>query len=111
LAYQVPEIKDGACGRSFEAAFMLANPKLFGIAQEDQWAIEDAVWKKAEEVSSKVQFALKYATEEHQWNVPRYIAEGLQWLAGPPVSGVQIPTPPEEHPDLGAEVAEELVHA
>src|SRR5690606_30678537 len=31
LAYQCPEAATGACGRSFEDAFMLANPELFPL--------------------------------------------------------------------------------
>ena len=32
VAFQVPEGKGAPCGRSFEDAFMLANPSLFGLA-------------------------------------------------------------------------------
>jgi hypothetical protein len=60
IAYQVPEHPGDPCGRSFEDAFMLANKSLFDV-------------KKAE-------VALTYATVQTEWESPRYIAEGLNWL-------------------------------
>jgi len=79
LTYQVPETEGAPCGRSFEGAFMLANPPLFSITGESSEEIEDSVWTKGRELR-KSDFALKYAIEETGWNVPRYIAEGLKWL-------------------------------
>ncbi|MNJ74364.1 hypothetical protein D3C77_712870 [compost metagenome] len=39
----------------------------------------------------KSAFALKYAIDDTNWNVPRYIAEGLRWLAvGAPVADAQM---------------------
>lgn len=78
LAYEIPEEAGASCGRSFEDAFILANPVLFELGTEDH---EVLAWKKAETISSKTEFALKYAIENQNWNVPRYIAEGLRWLA------------------------------
>lgn len=77
LAYQIPEIDGGACGRSFEDAFILANPSLFELGDGDQatLAYELAVSQK------KSKFALELAIENTEWNVPRYITEGLRWLA------------------------------
>jgi predicted ATP-dependent endonuclease of OLD family len=77
LAYQVPEKEGHPCGRSFEDAFMLANRAKFGIDEADP---EESAWKKAVNVK-KSAFALKYAIQETDWVVPRYIAEGLIWLA------------------------------
>lgn len=77
LAYQIPEVDGGACGRSFEDAFILANPALFALGEGDQAAL-------AYEVAAdqkKSMFALEFAIEKTEWNVPRYIAEGLCWLA------------------------------
>lgn len=77
LAYQIPEVDGGACGRSFEDAFMLANPTLFELGAGDQAAL--AYDLAADQKKSK--FALELAIEKTEWNVPRYIAEGLRWLA------------------------------
>lgn len=94
LAFQISEGKDKPVGRSFEAAFMLANPKLFDLTEDS--TLEQRVWEEAEDVNSKSGFAIEYAIEKHGWAVPRYIREGLVWLAesGPAVganqpSGVQ----------------------
>ena len=77
LAYQIPEVDGGACGRSLEDAFILANPALFVLGEGDQAALayDLAAGQK------KSTFALEFATEKTEWNVPRYIAEGLRWLA------------------------------
>jgi energy-coupling factor transporter ATP-binding protein EcfA2 len=77
LAYQVPEKVGQHCGRSFEDAFMLANSDKFGIDPADP---EESAWKKAANIK-KSGFALKYAIRDTEWAVPRYIAEGLAWLA------------------------------
>ena len=79
LAYQVPHTDGDACGRSFEDAFMLANPDLFSITGTTQQEREDQAWKAVENVD-KVDFALEYAIKKTDWNVPRYIMEGLTWL-------------------------------
>lgn len=82
IAYQVPE-KDGQpCGRSFEDAFMLANATKFTIDDADP---EQSAWDSASGLK-KSAFALKYAIEDADWTVPRYIAEGLTWLAGAGIS-------------------------
>ena len=77
LAYQIPEMDGGACGRSFEDAFILANPEIFELGEGDQavLAYNLAAGQK------KSTFALELAIEKTEWNVPRYIAEGLRWLA------------------------------
>ena len=80
LAYQVPEASDGPCGRTFEDAFILANQTLFGITG----ATNEALTKAAQEKSSKQKkskFALTYAIEKTDWVTPRYIEEGVRWLA------------------------------
>jgi Predicted ATP-dependent endonuclease of the OLD family len=86
LAYQVPEVSGGPCGRSFEAAFKLANPSLFALDGTDVQK-EDAAWDTTQNIK-KTAFALKHAIDETDWIVPRYIAEGLRWLAEGPSCGM-----------------------
>jgi putative ATP-dependent endonuclease of OLD family len=93
IAFQLPETDGGPCGRSFEDAFMLANPQIFGFAGPTEKDREIQAWEEAKGVK-KSEFALKYALTVDQWNVPRYIREGLVWLAD---SGVS--TPPAIAPD------------
>lgn len=81
IAYQIPEKTGGPCGRSFEAAFILANPALFSLT-DDEDEQETAAWNRAAQVTKKTDFALEYAIEQNDWAVPRYIDEGLRWLAG-----------------------------
>jgi predicted ATP-dependent endonuclease of OLD family len=77
VAYQIPEDDGAACGRSFEDAFILANPALFPLGEGD--AATTAYELAAEQKKSA--FALEYAITNAEWSVPRYIAEGLRWLA------------------------------
>lgn len=103
IAYQVPETEGGACGRSFEAAFMLANPALFDLTGKSPAEQEVAVWEATKNIL-KTQFALKYGIDETGWVPPLYIAEGLKWLAG------EAPTPPVEAvvPVIVQEVEQEI---
>ncbi|RED25550.1 AAA ATPase-like protein [Rhodopseudomonas thermotolerans] len=81
IAYQCPEAVNGPCGRTFEDAFILANATQFGLAgptpQEQELSARQLAgsFKKSE-------FALKYAIEERNWNAPKYILDGVRWLAG-----------------------------
>ena len=80
IAFQRPEAAGGPCGRTFEDAFMLANPAIFGIegaTPEDQ---AQCAWQKLDKIK-KSQFALKYAIDETGWVAPGYILDGLRWLA------------------------------
>ncbi|MFJ1310934.1 ATP-dependent nuclease [Agrobacterium sp. P15N1-A] len=77
VAYQIPEDDGAACGRSFEDAFILANPALFPLGDGDA---ATAAYELAAE-QKKSAFALEYAITNTEWSVPRYIAEGLRWLA------------------------------
>lgn len=89
LAFQLPEIGATACGRSFEGAFMLANPELFELNTVAPDCRETAAWDRAENVKKKSDFAIEYAITKPDWKIPRYISEGLQWLAqGPPAPAV-----------------------
>lgn len=67
-------------GRSFEDAFMLANRTIFDLNgnKPEEFALD--AWNKAQKIS-KTEFALKYAIEETEWNIPLYIKEGLMWLS------------------------------
>ncbi|MDE2789166.1 MAG: AAA family ATPase [Paracoccaceae bacterium] len=80
IAFQRPEAEGGPCGRTFEDAFMLANPAMFGIegATSDDQA--QCAWDKLDTIK-KSEFALKYAIEETAWTPPGYILDGLKWLA------------------------------
>ncbi|OKY76954.1 MAG: ATP-dependent endonuclease [Desulfobulbaceae bacterium DB1] len=80
IAYQVPETEGDPCGRSFEDAFILANLEKFEITDG---ASNDKA-QKAYAMASKIkksQFALKHAIDDKNWNPPRYILDGLKWLA------------------------------
>ncbi|SPD46718.1 ATP-dependent nuclease [Cupriavidus neocaledonicus] len=80
IAYQCAEEKDGPCGRTFEDAFILANPKLFGLVEKSPQALELEARNKAEEWK-KSEFALKHAIAETEWVAPAYIVDGVRWLA------------------------------
>ncbi len=83
IAYQSAEPGFKYCGRSFEDAFMLANPKLFELEGSDDKSLEVSAFEKSIEVE-KTNFALKYGVAENDWNVPDYIIKGLTWLAQQP---------------------------
>ena len=80
IAFQQPEAQGGPCGRSFEDAFMLANPALFPFAGPGDEERETQAWEGAKGVK-KSEFALTHALATDAWQIPRYIAEGLAWLA------------------------------
>jgi hypothetical protein len=84
IEYQVPEGEGLPCGRTFEDAFMLANPKLFGLTGKDSKDQEEEVWKRMEDGIDKVGFALDHAINTIDWIVPRYIQDGLCWLGEVP---------------------------
>lgn len=90
VAYQQPEGPGGPCGRSFEDAFMLANPSLFPLAGPSEADREQQAWEDAKYIK-KSEFALKHALSPHTWHIPRYISEGLLWLAEGPEKPV-VPT-------------------
>jgi len=91
LAYQVPETRNSPCGRSFEDAFILANPILFELSGTGVER-EATAWKKAGKLATKKSdFALEYAIAKTGWIVPRYISEGLSWLASGPPAPVSMP--------------------
>lgn len=77
IAFQIPAVAGGPCGRSFEDAFILANPTRFPPGDGDPAL---AAYELAGD-QKKTAFALEHAIGQSDWNVPRYIAEGLRWLA------------------------------
>jgi putative ATP-dependent endonuclease of OLD family len=80
IAYQCSEAAGGPCGRTFEDAFILANPELFGITGDKNDGLEIAARNKAGNFK-KSDFALKYAIEETTWTSPKYLVDGIRWLA------------------------------
>jgi len=94
LSYEIPEEAGGPCGRSFEDAFMLANPDLFELAEIPVTQRAKAAWDAAGD-ENKAEFALRYALIQSDWMVPRYIAEGLKWLAETPADAAPAPAEPE----------------
>lgn len=80
IAFQSPEAEGGPCGRTFEDAFMLANPAMFGIEGATPDAQAQCAWDKLNKIK-KSEFALKYAIDETDWIAPGYILDGLRWLA------------------------------
>ena len=81
LAFQIPHVDKDACGRSFEDAFLLANPDKFGITGKDPNERVEQSWVLAAGID-KTNFALNHAILDTDWITPRYIEEGLRWLAG-----------------------------
>ncbi|WP_439444575.1 ATP-dependent endonuclease [Xanthomonas translucens pv. translucens] len=78
VAYQIHEAESNFCARTYEDAFILANPALFALKEGDDWG--DLSFKLASDMG-KVETALKYGLSEDAWKVPAYINEGLLWLA------------------------------
>lgn len=98
IAYQIPEQADSkVCARSYEDALVLANPDRFEWPKEDDEATE--AWHIAKDLP-KAETALRFAIREKDWNVPRYIREGLKWLSEPP------PPPAAAPPVEGTDAAE-----
>jgi hypothetical protein len=92
VAYQVTQ--EGHCGRSFEEAFIYANvdwltanhAKLSATKAAVKKAVNAGLTAQAWDLSGKlgkVDFALDLIGAPG-WEVPLYIQEGLQWLAGHP---------------------------
>lgn len=82
IAYQIPEDGRKIIGRSFEDAFILANPILFDVDNADETILEATVYNKAAEYKNKkTDFAIQYAFTDAAWIIPKYIKEGLGWLS------------------------------
>ena len=80
VAFQCPESENGPCGRTFEDAFMLANSSLFSIPTGRSEDAEALAFERAGKLK-KSEFALEHAISRTDWVPPRYILEGLKWLA------------------------------
>lgn len=95
VVYQVPEADEAPTGRSFEEAFILANPgvlladpnlscaRIFRDDNGNQLKEKDISPKSyqiADRIESKSDFAFDILRLS-DWETPRYIREGLSWLA------------------------------
>ncbi|MET9411365.1 AAA family ATPase [Streptomyces sp. NPDC002935] len=80
LAYQVPEKPGDPCGRTFEDAFILANPALFGLNETGTLLEREELARASAKRYKKSDFALTFAIDEDNWEIPRYIRRGLEWL-------------------------------
>lgn len=92
VAYQIPENgnKKEDCGRSFEDAFILANALELTTAKGEiidkrfNGKTKDEIYRDSYDIAdklskSKTDFAFDILLMEN-WNVPKYINEGLAWL-------------------------------
>lgn len=92
VAYQIPENgnKKEDCGRSFEEAFILANALELTTATGEiidkifKGKTKDEIYNNAYDIAdkmskSKTDFAFDIMLME-EWNLPKYINEGLSWL-------------------------------
>ena len=86
IAYQIPEAAGANCGRTFEDAFIFANPTLFAIKGETDNEKADWAFDYVGNLK-KSDFALRFATRSKEWTPPRYVSEGLDWLADVPAPG------------------------
>ena len=80
IAYQYPEQIDGACGRTFEDAFIFANIEKFGLKSKASDELENEAYLKAMEYK-KSDFALNYSIADTDWVAPQYFLDGLRWLS------------------------------
>jgi predicted ATP-dependent endonuclease of OLD family len=92
VAYQVPDIEHLPCGRSFEEAFIYANAgwlvaqknKLIGTGGYLEGETADELCENAFGITlPKVDFALDLIVNSG-WVTPKYISDGLRWLAEQP---------------------------
>lgn len=100
IAYQTKlKITDIKCGRSFEEAFIIENPKyifdnkesLLSIKKElENYDTEEEILKNSYDIhdyidknKKKTDFAFDLLTYQNDWNIPTYIKEWLIWLSQP----------------------------
>ncbi len=98
IAYQRPSVVDGyggtrsMHGRTFEETFAYENIKLFRDGslslgktlpvEQDHEEEYDAIYEAVKSATfKKTEFALSVASSKNEWITPKYIVEGLQWLA------------------------------
>lgn len=94
LAHQCREADNGPCGRTFEDAFLLANAKKFEVSGDTPEALAEDARTKAEAIK-KSAFALQYAIDDTDWVIPKYINDGLKWLAEKSFAPTFTPGSPE----------------
>lgn len=99
IAYQIPEPERNCCARTFEDALMLANPELFGLTGADDVAMAASAYAQTPDNNKKTAFAMKYGLDSVDWSPPKYIVEGLMWLAAngdyPAPAFIDLPHPEE----------------
>jgi len=85
ITYQIPDNHDGMIGRSFEEAFIIAQGEKFNkddypsITPRGNIIINDTS-DYANYISSKINFAFDILLLS-DWQVPKYIVDGLVWLS------------------------------
>jgi putative ATP-dependent endonuclease of the OLD family len=107
IAYQIPEVREGHCARSLEESIINANISFFKDSYFTSEKVEkkiknhftifngkeedlnkEIIWElRPKSSSTKTNFAFALMTfdenkTEKEWKVPKYIREGLEWLAG-----------------------------
>lgn len=87
IAFQIVQEAHTYCGRSFEDAFILANPTKFGIVGSTDAELATAAFRDAKGIG-KTNFALKFALEDTNWTLPSYLKESLEWLSQNPNEAV-----------------------
>jgi len=87
LPFQIVQEAHTYCGRSFEDAFILANPTKFGIVGSTDAELATAAFREAKGIG-KTNFALKFALEDTNWTLPSYLKESLVWLSQNPNEAV-----------------------
>lgn len=100
VAYQIPDADATGCGRSFEEAFILSNAKKLSensstmasakaFLKDDKSAVKDEAelkassYETAEKIDKKTDFAFDIMSLKN-WETPKYIKEGLEWLSKTP---------------------------
>lgn len=86
LAFQVPERGSKACGRTFEDAFLLANPTAEDLTLTGDTSQDEPLIREAVDGLKKSDFAMRFALDEVGWKTPRYIQRGLDWLQKHPTT-------------------------
>lgn len=89
IAFQHPGSAGEHCGRTFEDEFILTNATKFGLTGATSAELEINARDLAAK-SKKSEFALKYAIQETDWTTPKYILDGVRWLAS---QGATLPDP------------------
>ncbi|WP_051605693.1 ATP-dependent endonuclease [Polaribacter sp. Hel_I_88] len=80
LAFQIAQEEDSPTGRSLEESFILANSDKFSLTGSNIEELEIEASELAK-TFKKSDFALKHSIEDTDWIVPKYMEEGIIWLA------------------------------